>query len=727
MAGHLTRKSSSRGALVALLLSGGIALGGWALQASAQDIEVTPPATLIADNIRFSERGNQIEATGSVEIFYEGTRLQAASVSYDGTEDRVAVTGPLTLTDADGRSVILADFAELNADLQDGILRGARLVLDQQLQVAATEIERSGGRYTQLYQGVASSCEVCADNPTPLWEIRARRIVHDAEERQLYFENATLRALGVPVFYLPRLRLPDPTLDRATGFLTPSFRFSDDLGAQARIPYFFRLGDHRDLTVTPWIGSADSNTLELRYRQAYRNGRLEILGAVSRDDLLPDDTRGYLEARGQFGLARDFVLDFNIESVSDRGYFTTYGFPNRDMLESYVRISRAARDEYLELGATSYTGLQEGDNNETLPTQVINAEITRRFVPRFVGGIATARLNGGGYYRISDTEGINGRDVARLSGALDWRRDTILPGGVLMAVEGGLYADIYNTQQGAALTGTETRLTPFVGVELRYPLSRSTTGGVTHLIEPVVQLAWSETDGGPVPVEDSRIVEFDEANLFALDRFPGEDQREEGRRANLGLSYTRSDPLGWSLGVTAGVVLRDTDSGQFTAGSGLGGTQSDFLVATHFSVVDRWRVINRALFDEGLDVTSNELALNWSGADHDLWTSYTWLEADAAENRPRDIGEWALDATYDLSRGWEAGVDWRYDFVEDAPTRAGLALSYATECLDMVFSVSRRYTSSATVTPATEFGLTLSLNGFGTQRQGRSHDRSCLR
>ena len=57
--------------------------------------------------------------------------------------------------------------------------------------IAATEIERTDGRYTQLYQGVASSCEVCADNPVPLWEIRARRVIHDQEERQLYFDGAS--------------------------------------------------------------------------------------------------------------------------------------------------------------------------------------------------------------------------------------------------------------------------------------------------------------------------------------------------------------------------------------------------------------------------------------------------------------------------------------------------------------------------------------------------------
>jgi LPS-assembly protein len=36
-------------------------------------------------------------------------------------------------------------------------------------------------------------------------------------------------------------------------------------------------------------------------------------------------------------------------------------------------------------------------------------------------------------------------------------------------------------------------------------------------------------------------------------------------------------------------------------------------------------------------------------------------------------------------------------------------------------------TRRATLDPTTEFGLTVQLNGFGASRNGRSHDRSCMR
>lgn len=689
--------------------------------ASPGAAQTSAPATLIADNIRFNG-SSTVTARGAVEVFFDGSRLRAESIIYDGSTDSLRVQGPLTLVDETGTSVFVAEFAELSADLQNGVLQSARLVLDRQLQIAATEITHTDGRYTQLYQAVASSCEVCFDHPTPLWEIRARRIIHDAEEQQLYFDNAQFRVLGVPVFFLPRMRLPDPTLERATGFLAPSLSIDDLTGTQLLVPYFIELGDHADITVTPWIG-VGTQTVELRYRQAFRNGELEAEGAVSWDDLTDDGTRAYLFANATFELDSDFTLDLQAQAVSDRGYLTTYGFDDADILESFARISRVRRDEYIEASGTLYQSLRDGVDNDTLPTRVAHAEIVRRSTPDLIGGTLTAALEATGFYRFS-TDDADGRDVFRVTGELDWRRSETF-GGLLATVEGALHGGVYNTQQDPAFGSTVYRLTPYSAVELRYPMQAISANGVSHVIEPIAQFVWSDTYGDAAPNEDSFIVEFDEANLFSLDRLPGSDRRETGARANLGFSYNRIAPGGLSVGVGAGVVLRREDEGQFTDGSGLNGVQSDFLMATHVSFSDDLTFINRSLFDNRLNFTSSELSLAWTGERHDVVSTYTFLEADIGELRDDPLAELAFDGEYTLNSGWDAGLNFRYDFMDNEATRAGLTLGFTNECLDMEFSVSRRYTATTTVAPATSFGLTVSLAGFGAGREGRSVSRSC--
>ncbi|MGA0925124.1 MAG: LPS-assembly protein LptD, partial [Lutimaribacter sp.] len=136
------------------------------------------------------------------------------------------------------------DTAQLDTLFANGLLRGARMILDQQVQMAANRIDRVDGRYTQLYKASVTSCRICTDNSTPLWQIRARRVIHDNEEKQIYFEDAQIHLKGTPIFWLPRLRLPDPSLKRASGFLFPSTRQSSRLGAGVKIPYFFALSPH---------------------------------------------------------------------------------------------------------------------------------------------------------------------------------------------------------------------------------------------------------------------------------------------------------------------------------------------------------------------------------------------------------------------------------------------------------------------------------------------------
>ena len=174
----------------------------WALGAVAQE------ATLIADRLRI-EADSRLIAEGNVEVLYEGRRLTASRVIYDQTTGELRIEGPISLSEGDDL-IIVASQAELDQDLQNGLLTSARVVLDQQLQLAANEVSRVDGRYTQMYKVAVTSCQVCENGRPPLWQIRARQVIHDQEERQLYFDGAQLRILDVPVLYIPRLRLPDP-------------------------------------------------------------------------------------------------------------------------------------------------------------------------------------------------------------------------------------------------------------------------------------------------------------------------------------------------------------------------------------------------------------------------------------------------------------------------------------------------------------------------------------
>jgi LPS-assembly protein len=133
-------------------------------------------ATLVADQILINADSTMV-ANGAVEVLYKGTRLTASKITFDQTSNLLKIEGPIAIDDGSG-TVILASEAEISSDMRNGILKSARLVLQDQMQLAAAQMDRVDGRYTQLSRVVASSCQVCPTNPRPLWEIRASRVVH---------------------------------------------------------------------------------------------------------------------------------------------------------------------------------------------------------------------------------------------------------------------------------------------------------------------------------------------------------------------------------------------------------------------------------------------------------------------------------------------------------------------------------------------------------------------
>jgi LPS-assembly protein len=687
----------------------------WAVPGAAQPQE---PATLVADRVLVPAGGDQLIAEGNVEVFHDGTRLSAARIAYDRASDRLTITGPIFIRTAGGE-ILTAERASLDARLESGLLRGARLILDERLQLAADRIDRVDSRYTQLTRSAATSCRVCDDGRPPLWEIRAQRVIHDSEARQLYFDNAQFRVYDMPIFWLPRMRLPDPTLTRATGLLIPEPRATDQLGLGIKLPYFIRLGDHRDLTLTPYL-SPETMTLEARYRQAFLNGAIEVRGGVTNDTLF-DTPRGYLFADGAFRLKNGGILRFDVESASDDAYLLDYGISGADRLDSALSYTRVEDRQLRRANVTVYQSLRAAEDNDRLPPLVAEAAWERRTTPP-IGGTLTFGATLEGHLRTLDAGPDGLGDTLRAGATLDWHRATVTRPGLVVETRAGLRVDHY-TFSDDALADDTTRAAIQLATTLRYPLIRPGPRA-THVLEPVVQLAWSDLSGGAVPNEDSTTAEFDRASLLSLSRFPGEDATETGARAALGLSWARRGEGGWNSRLTFGRVLRDRAAPGFTHTSGLDGTASDWLIAAALQSPDGLALEGRTLLDDAAQVTRAEALLDWTNARINLSAGYIFLPPDTRENRTDAVREVSFDGDYRFNDNWSAGLEMRYDLAAGSPSRAGLDIGWRNECVTVDFSVSRRFTSSTSVQPTTDFGLLVGLTGFSTGRTGAA-PRAC--
>ena len=687
---------------------------------AALGLDRTLPVALVADRVSFDETTGELIAEGSVEVYHGDRTLSAARIVYDSRAERIRAEGPLVLRDPTG-STVLADSADIDAQLRDGVILGARaLIGDGSGALAAVDGRRIDGRYTALSRAVYSSCVVCEAAPTPLWSIRADRVIHDDKERTVYYESPVFEVLGAPVAWLPFFSHPDPTVARRSGFLAPDFINSSTFGQAIKVPYFVTLGPSRDVTFTAFPTTRDGPIGEVEYREAFDAGRMTLSGSLGHIDIgdgRGDTFQGHVFGEGRFdavalglgglGFGPGTVAGFDLALASRDGYVRRYGFSNDDRLRTEGFVERYGVRDFFSLAGIHFQSQREDEPSGTIPLVLPEFSLRQGLDRPLLGGEAALEASGVALTRSA------GRDVRRFSLGADWERQEIVAFGLALRGFAAARADFYDVEDDPdGEDRTETRFAPHAGFEARYPLiARGET--VAHIIEPTAQLvvAPNGLNSTDIPNEDSLIVEFDETNLFDPDRFPGYDRIETGTRINVGLRYARvaDDPL--LLDASVGRVFRLSDETPFSAGSGLDDSSSDIVAA----VTVGWRpwvtVSSRLRFSENGDVARNEARAQLDIGPARLETAYNYVADDIVAGAAQDRSELALGGRLALDRNWTVGGFARRDLEESRYVETSARLRFRNECASLEFYVERDFTDSPNAPASTGFGLRVQLFG----------------
>ena len=684
---------------------------------------------LIADEIKINQAG-ELVASGAVTVWYEDRKVTASSITYASQNDKLIIRGPIRIIDNQS-TMILADQAELSEDLKVGIIKSAKIILGYQVQIAAAKVLQKDARYSEAFNIAATSCHVCI-NKTPLWQIRARKIVQDKFEKQIYFEHAQLRVLDIPVFYLPFMRLPDPSLKRATGFLAPKLKTSSVLNTGIKIPYFIRLNKHKDFTITPFY-SPKTKTIEYRYRQAYTSGFMLIEGALTRDALIPSKNRGYILSDTSLILQNGYNLGIQLQAVSDPSYLFEYDFAQLDRLNTKLELSRSMRYQNSEVKLSNYHSLRENENNATQPTLVAEGAIESRLNPDMIKGEIGLEANFLKSYRYSDLNNdgpdsdtlVDGYDTTRLSLLSNWDHGWEIANGIILHFENEFGLSQYYVQQHADIGPKATRMFGVGAVGLRWPWYRINSNGGIGVVEPQIQLVRSVSSNSAVPNDDSTQVEFDEGNLFRLNRAPGLDLIENGSRLNVGLAGSQFMDSGSNLSWKIGRVLRSEALSTFPSGSGLSNSISDWLLATNFQQKNGIELINRALIASDGVVTKSETSLKVNRNQHQIRATHVELTKDSNISQNQSLSSVALEWNYNLNSNWRSDSKFQFDSNIGRLSKLELGLRYENECVNVDLSSSRSFSTSSTLIDKTDFTLSVELTGFSSSDRKNAKSHKC--
>ena len=296
---------------------------------------------LQAQELIYDKDANTIEARGQVQIYYQGRALQADKVLYDRNSNRVHAQGNAKLTEKDG-TVSYADRFELTDDFKEGFVDSIRTDSSEKTHMTGARAERSQGNVMVLDRATYTACPACEDDPDkpPFWQVRAKRLIHNKEEQTIYYEDASLEFLGVPVIYVPFLSMADPSVKRKSGVLAPRYTVTSNLGVGLGIPIFWALAPNYDLTLTPNFYSKQGLLLNGEWRHQLTNGayNLRASGIFQNDPGVflkapygPGDRsfRGSVQSAGQFMLNDKWRLGWDGTYLSDRWFLRTTSSPPR--------------------------------------------------------------------------------------------------------------------------------------------------------------------------------------------------------------------------------------------------------------------------------------------------------------------------------------------------------------------------------------------------------------
>jgi LPS-assembly protein len=691
------------------------------------------PVTFTADKVTYDRDANTVTATGHVEAWQDDHVVRADKVVYDRNTNVVAAYGNVVLLEPDGE-VLFANYAELSQGMRDAVMRGMRAILAANAKMAANGGRRIGGEVNELSRVIYSPCNLCKNNPSapPEWDVRAFSVTQDLENKRIYFEDAVLDMYGIPVAYTPYFSIPDPSVKRQSGFLTPSLGNNSLLGAFASLPYYWVIGKSADATFIPTLDTRGTGQLDMIYRQRFNDGtmRIDVAGAYDEGAF-----QGLFFAKGSFDLNDEWRYGFDVNEASSANYlrdFRLQGY-GQNQLTSTIYAEGFGQGAYSRADVLFYQGLVSSVDDKQLPY----------VLPRYTYDYFGDRDALGGRWEVIDTGAFN---VFRIQGTTDQRAGGIvqyeLPEvgrlGDVWNIRLRLAAEAYNSFElnqapnfsrvDAAVAG---QAMPTAAAMVKWPFLRPGGDWGSQLIEPIVQLVARPNNGETgyyrLPNEDSLDLIFSDMNLFALNRFPGIDRQEGGSRADVGLHAAWYAPSGNDVfdALVGQSYNSHREVGLFPPLSGLNDWVSDVVARAYVAPTSWLDLTARTRIDHrNYDIRFADATAAVGPPNVKFTLGYLFSATDpyyALDTPPGQIPtESYFQPRNELTLGvstkyghWKIGGFARRDLEHNEMVAIGGNAAYEDECLIAALNFFRLYTNYNGISDITGVTLTFTFKTLG--------------
>ena len=692
-----------------------------------------------ANELRYDENSDTITAAGDVLLRSGDQSVRADAVTWNRLTGEIVATGTIRLVDENGNQ-LFTDRLVLTEELEAGAMQNLLLAFRQGGRLAAQQATRTADGNIELTRAAYSSCAVVDTegcDKSPSWRVTAERIYYNEDTAEIRFRDAYLELFGARILPLPGLTISADG-SASSGFFIPDIGLTASNGIEISDSYYWRLADNRDLTLSGYVYTEAAPLVSAQYRQLTGKGAFQVTGYATYGTRIPlnstmrteeDDFRGYLFTNGRFQLDENWTAQGSIRIASDRTFLRRYDISREDRLRSVVELTRQDENSYVSIAGWATQALLVNTDQGQVPLALPLIDARYRLEEPVLGGSVELQANTLAVTRLE------GQDTQRAFARAQWDMRRITAWGQEVTLTGLVRGDVYHSDDNLLTSvasyrgedGWQARGIATAAVDIKWPFIGEFMGG-SQIFTPRVQLvATPDVRNLEIPNEDSRAIDLEDSNLFALNRFPGYDRVEDGVRITYGIDWEANFP-GWRLESTIGQSYRLNDAFDlFPDGTGLNDQFSDFVGRTQVRYRDFVKFTHRFRLDkDSFTVRRNEIDATVGDDRTYVEVGYLQLNRDIdftledlqdreevrLAGRVAFAGHWSVfgSAVVNLTDRNEDPT-----LVADGfePLRTRLGIAYADDCLEFGFTWRRDYIELADAQSGNSFSIYFNLRNLG--------------
>ncbi len=474
---------------------------------------------------------------------------------------------------------------------------------------------------TEFTKSIFTLCNYRDEDKCPPWSLLSSKMTHDKKKKTIYYDNAIVKVYDIPIFYIPKFSHPDPTVDRRSGFLPPSFSDSKNLGTGFEIPYYWAINRDKDFTLKNKLFASENPLFSGEYRQVFESSNLIFDFGYTKGYKQTSDTKKSGDKSHYFAkFVKNFSSKDNSESnlevtfqeVSNDKYLKLYRIDSSlvdyqtDALENSFNFTHADEDLFFGFKASSHETLKETYNDKyeyILPDIVLDKNLFSD--NKYGNADFTSNLKVHNY----DTN----KFTKFLVNDIDWRSTDFNynsgPTGKLLGKLKNVNYEAKNTSDYK--TETTSELFGALGLLTEIDMYKETPNDLKHLLTPKFLVRYSPGHMRKQEIDNG--TRLTHHNLFSLDRLNSYNNFENGLSATVGFDYEiKNDDRKFDLVV--GQVINEKENKDMPSSSSLDEKLSDVIGSTNLEINEKLKFN----YNFALDQNYNQLNYNEIGTTIDL-------------------------------------------------------------------------------------------------------------